>query len=54
MNDFAISDLMISDTSSIIYEYLVTQKPIIIADNNYQKLHNMPADLIQKPFIMLY
>ena len=45
MNDFAISDLMISDTSSIIYEYLVTQKPIIIADNNYQKLHNMPADL---------
>ena len=25
MNDFAISDLMISDTSSIIYEYLVTK-----------------------------
>ena len=45
MNDFAISDLMISDTSSIIYEYLITKKPIIIANNDYDQLHNMPDDL---------
>ena len=45
MYDFAISDLMISDTSSIIYEYLVTKNPIIIADNNYKDLHKMPSDL---------
>ena len=42
INDFFVSDLMISDTSSIIYEYLITKKPIIIANNNYQHLHNMP------------
>ena len=41
MNDFAISDLMISDTSSIIYEYLITKKPIIIANNDYDQLHNL-------------
>ena len=45
MNDFALSDLMISDTSSIIYEYLITCNPIIIADNNYDQLHNMPSEL---------
>jgi len=45
MNDFAISDLMISDTSSINYEYLITRKPIIIVDNDYDQLHNMPTDL---------
>jgi CDP-glycerol glycerophosphotransferase (TagB/SpsB family) len=45
MNDFAISDLMISDTSSINYEYLITRKPIIIVDNDYDKLHSMPTDL---------
>ena len=45
MNDFAISDLLISDTSSINYEYLITCKPIIIVDNNYNQLHNMPTDL---------
>jgi len=45
MNDFAISDLMISDTSSIIYEYLITGNPIIIVDNNYKDLHEMPTEL---------
>ena len=45
MNDFSLSDLMISDTSSIIYEYLITCNPIIIADNNYDQLHNMPSEL---------
>jgi CDP-glycerol glycerophosphotransferase (TagB/SpsB family) len=45
MNDFAISDLMISDTSSIIYEYLITKKPIIIANNDYDQLHSMPDEM---------
>ena len=45
MHDFAISDLMISDTSSINYEYLITRKPIIIVDNNYDDLHDMPSNL---------
>ena len=45
MYDFAISDLLISDTSSINYEYLITRKPIIIVDNNYDELHEMPSDL---------
>ena len=45
MNDFAISDLMVSDTSSIIYEYLVTKNPIIIVENSYDQLHNMPSEL---------
>ena len=45
INDFFISDLMISDTSSIIYEYLITKKPIIIANNNYGDLHNMPDEM---------
>ena len=45
INDFFISDLMISDTSSIIYEYLITKKPVIIANNNYGDLHNMPDEM---------
>lgn len=42
---FRVSDLMISDTSSIVYEYLITKNPIIIALNEYQDLHNMPSHL---------
>jgi len=42
MADFKISDLMISDTSSILYEYLITGKPIVIANTDYDKLHTMP------------
>lgn len=45
MEDFMISDLMISDTSSILYEYLVTRKPIIVAQTDYADLHNMPDEL---------
>ena len=45
INDFFVSDLMISDTSSIIYEYLITKKPIIIANNNYKDLHKMPDEM---------
>ena len=31
MQDFLVSDILISDTSSILYEYLITVKPIVIA-----------------------
>ena len=45
INDFAISDILISDTSSILYEYLITLKPIIIAESNSADLHNMPDNM---------
>ena len=54
MNDFAISDLLISDTSSINYEYLITRKPIIIVDNNYDQLHHMPTDLNILDIVQIY
>lgn len=45
MFDFAISDIMISDTSSVLYEYLITKNPIIVIDNGYKKLQKMPEDM---------
>lgn len=45
MSDFAISDLLISDTSSILYEYLITCNPIIIAHTDYNNLHQMPPSM---------
>jgi CDP-glycerol glycerophosphotransferase (TagB/SpsB family) len=42
MQDFAVSDILISDTSSILYEYLITRNPIIVAKNEYGDLHHMP------------
>ncbi|MEE9190039.1 MAG: CDP-glycerol glycerophosphotransferase family protein [Candidatus Neomarinimicrobiota bacterium] len=45
MTDFAASDLLISDTSSVLYEYLVTGNPIIIASTNAKDLHAMPSSL---------
>ena len=47
MNDFAVSDLLISDrTSSIIYEYLITGKPVIVIDNDFEETHEMPAEML--------
>jgi CDP-glycerol:poly(glycerophosphate) glycerophosphotransferase len=47
MNDFAVSDLLISDrTSSIVYEYLVTGKPVIVIDNDFEETHDMPAEML--------
>ncbi len=34
MEDLAIADLLLSDTSSMLYEYLVTKKPIIVCDTD--------------------
>lgn len=45
MFDFAISDLMISDTSSILYEYLITNKPMIVVKNEFDNYHNMPDEM---------
>lgn len=42
---FAASDLLISDVSSVIYEYLITQNPIIIAQNDFAQRHSMPPSL---------
>ncbi|HPR17206.1 MAG TPA: CDP-glycerol glycerophosphotransferase family protein [Candidatus Cloacimonadota bacterium] len=54
MLDFVASDLMISDTSSVLYEYLITGKPIIVADNKYSHLHNMPDELNILKHVDLY
>jgi CDP-glycerol glycerophosphotransferase (TagB/SpsB family) len=42
MHDFLVSDILISDTSSVLYEYLVTEKPIVIANTDFSDLHSMP------------
>jgi len=54
MYDIAVSDLLISDTSSITYEYLITQNPIIILNNNYTDLHEMPSTLDIKTIASVY
>jgi CDP-glycerol glycerophosphotransferase (TagB/SpsB family) len=43
--DFVLSDLMISDTSSVLYEYLITRKPIIVAQKDQTGLHNMSDNM---------
>jgi len=48
---FAVSDLLISDISSVIYEYLITQKPIILIENDFQHRHHMPAEMDIVPLV---
>jgi CDP-glycerol glycerophosphotransferase (TagB/SpsB family) len=45
MFDFAVSDLLISDTSSILYEYLITRNPIIVVDTEHVDLHKMLPEM---------
>jgi CDP-glycerol glycerophosphotransferase (TagB/SpsB family) len=45
MSDFMVSDILISDTSSILYEYLITGKPIIVIKNDFDDLHHMPGEM---------
>ena len=45
MPGFAASDLLISDTSSMLYEYLVTRKPIVVIQSGYDGLHRMPGEM---------
>ena len=42
---FVAADLLISDISSVIYEYLITQNPIVIAQNDFAERHSMPPQL---------
>lgn len=44
MENLSIADLLISDTSSIMFEFLIMQKPIIIIDVE-QELTPMPPEL---------
>ncbi len=44
-NDFVIADLMISDMSSVIYEFLILQRPMIIIDNKFADYHKMPKEM---------
>jgi len=44
-NDFILADLMISDISSVIYEFLITAKPMIIIKNDFADVHKMPKNL---------
>ncbi len=54
MNDFRVSDLMISDTSSILYEYLITNQPIIVAVNDFDDLHHMPDGMNIMNYARIY
>lgn len=51
---FAASDLLISDISSVIYEYLVTQKPIILIENEFEQRHRMPGAMDISPHVDSY
>ena len=54
MHDFMVSDVMISDTSSILYEYLITKNPIIVAKNDYKDLHKMPDEMDIMNYAIIY
>ena len=54
MDDFKVSDLLISDTSSILYEYLITGNPIIVIQNQFSDLHTMPDELNIMKHVTLY
>lgn len=54
MNDFLVSDIMISDVSSILYEYLITNNPIIVARNEYSDLHEMPDSMNVMKHVKIY
>ncbi len=41
-HDFIVSDLMISDISAVIYEYIIMDKPMILISNKTKFRHDMP------------
>ena len=43
--DFIASDILLSDTSAVLYEYLITENPIIIIDPKYGQQIEMPDHL---------
>ena len=44
-HDFIVSDLMISDISAVIYEYIIMNKPMILISNNTKFRHDMPDEM---------
>jgi hypothetical protein len=54
MHDFVVSDLLISDTSSIQYEYLITCKPMIVAELEPIDLHAMPTEMDVRSITQIY
>ncbi len=51
---FTLSDLMLSDISSVIYEYLITGKPIILIENDFKERHQMPREMDIVPHVDLF
>lgn len=43
--DFIASDILLSDNSAVLYEYLITNNPIIIVNPKYNKNVEMPSNL---------
>ena len=43
--DFIASDILLSDTSAVLYEYLITGNPIVIVNSNYKKQVEMPDEM---------
>jgi hypothetical protein len=41
---FAASDILVSDFSSVVYEYLWTRRPMIIIDNGFKDRHTIHPD----------
>ncbi len=54
MNDFKVSDILISDTSSILYEYLITRQPIIVIRTDFKDLHHMPDEMNIMNYTTIY
>ncbi|HEX9975520.1 MAG TPA: CDP-glycerol glycerophosphotransferase family protein [bacterium] len=54
MHDFVVSDIMISDTSSILYEYLITRQPIIAIRTDFKDLHRMPDEMNIMKYTTVY
>jgi len=54
MNDFRVSDILISDTSSILYEYLITRQPIIVIRTDFKDLHHMPDEMNIMNYTTIY
>jgi hypothetical protein len=51
---FAASDLLLSDLSSVIYEYLVTTKPMIAIRTDFEARHQMPTAMDALQHVPLY
>jgi hypothetical protein len=51
---FAASDLMLSDMSSVIYEYLVTGKPMVAIQTDFAARHTMPEQMDALQHVALY